>query len=165
MLVSCLARSGLTIEIVVLGVLADDHAFIDLGARHHEQLAALFQVPQRIGHRLAVAVGDQDAVGAPGDRALVGRIAVEHAVDDAGAARVGEELAVIADQPARRRQEGQPRLARAGRAHVGQFALAVGDLLDHHAGIGIVDVDGDFLDRLQPLAGIRDRSDRARAAG
>src|SRR6185312_9406134 len=45
------------------------------------------------------------------------------------------------------------RLARAGAAHVLELAPARGNLLDHDAGIRIVDIDGDFLDRLEPLAG------------
>ena len=77
---------------------------------------------------------------------------MEHAVHDAGAARVGKEFAVIADEPARRRKEAEARLAGAHGAHVLQFALAQRDLLDDDAGIGIVDIDGDFLDRLQAVA-------------
>ena len=133
-------------------MLADDHALIDLGARRDEQLATLFQVPQRIRHRFAVAGRDQHAFAAAFERAFVGRIAVEHAVDDAGAARVGEEFAVIADEAARRCEEHKARLARAGRAHVLQFAFAQRNLFDDDARIGIVHVDGDFFDRLQTLA-------------
>ena len=43
-------------------------------------------------------------------------------------------------------------LAGAGGAHVGHLAFAHGDFLDHHAGIGVIDIDRDFLDRLQLLA-------------
>jgi hypothetical protein len=39
---------------------------------------------------------------------------VEHAVQHAGAARVGQEFAVIADQPARGHMRDDPRLAGAG---------------------------------------------------
>ena len=38
-------------------------------------------------------------------------------------------------------------------AHLQQIALALGELLHDDAGIAVVDVDDDFLDRLQPLAG------------
>ena len=82
---------------------------------------------------------------------------MKHAVDDAGSAGIGEKFAVIANQPARRRQEYEPRLARARRPHVLHFALALADLLDDHAGIGIVDVDCYFLDGLQPFARVRIR--------
>ena len=59
---------------------------------------------------------------------------------------------MIADQPARRGVKHDAGLARAGGAHIHHFALADGDFLDHHAGIGIVHIHRDFLDRLQLLA-------------
>ena len=43
--------------------------------------------------------------------------------------------------------------------------LRTRDLLDHDAGVGVVDVDHHFLDRLQALAGDRIVSGRARAGG
>ena len=46
-----------------------------------------------------------DAVAAALDRSLPRAVAREHAVHDAGAARVGQELAVIADQAAARHAE------------------------------------------------------------
>src|SRR3546814_4239447 len=102
---------------------SDRHAFVDGAAGLDEDLAALFQVPQGVGNRLAGAVGDQDAVAPALDRALVGAVAVEQAVHDAGAAGVCEELAVIADEAARRRQEGDAGLAAAGRSeeHTSEF--------------------------------------------
>src|SRR4029078_7877267 len=114
--------------------------------------AALFEIPKRIGHRLAVAGGDQYAVDATLDRALVRRLAWKHAVHHAGAARVRQEFAMIADQSARRRDEDDARLACAGRPHILHLALALGDLVDDDAGVGIIDIDGDFFHRLEPLA-------------
>jgi hypothetical protein len=52
---------------------------------------------------------------------------------------------MIADQAARGRREGQPRLAAAGRAHVGQLAFADRHLLDDRAAMFVVDVDDDRL--------------------
>src|SRR3546814_2003507 len=86
-------------------------------------------------NRLAGAVGDQDAVAPALDRALVGAVAVEQAVHDAGAAGVCEELAVIADEAARRRPEGDAGLAAAGGPHVDQLGLAQAHLLHHHAAV------------------------------
>src|SRR3546814_3671526 len=107
---------------------SDRHAFVDGAAGLDEDLAALFQVPQGVGNRLAGAVGDQDAVAPALDRALVGAVAVEQAVHDAGAAGVCEELAVRADEAARWRQEGDAGLAAAGGPHVDQLGLAPAQL-------------------------------------
>src|SRR5690606_28523244 len=105
------------------------------------------------GHRLALLHRDQHAVLAALYRALVGAVAVEQAVHHAGAAGVGEELAVVADQAAARRAEGQAGLAAAARAHVGHLALTLGHLLDHRARMLVVDVDDDGLVGL--LAAVR----------
>ena len=50
--------------------------------------------------------------------------------------------------------EGQPQLAAARGAHVAQLALAAGELLHHHAGIGFVDIDQHLLHRLLAGAGV-----------
>ena len=154
MLVSCLCFQRVDVEVVAPAVLADDHALVDLRPRRDEHRPALLQVPQRIGDRVAGAVGDQHAVAPALDRALVGLVAVEDPVHHAGAAGVGQELALIADQAARRRAEGDAGLAAAGGTHVVQLGLALAELLDDDAGVFVVDVDCDFLDRLQPLAGL-----------
>ena len=57
---------------------------------------------KRVGVGFAGAVRDQHAVLAAFDLALVGAVFLEQAVHDAGAARVGQEFAMIADQAARR---------------------------------------------------------------
>ena len=80
---------------------------------------------------------------------------MEQPAHHAGAARVGEEFAVIADQAARRREERQPQLAAARWPHVLHLGLAPAHLLDDDAGEFLVDVDDDLLDRLEPLAGRR----------
>src|SRR3546814_14481026 len=68
---------------------------------------------------------------------------LEQAVHDARAARVGQEFAVIADQPARRRREGNPGLADARWPHVGEFRLPHRHLFDDGAGMLLVHVDDD----------------------
>jgi uncharacterized peroxidase-related enzyme len=70
MLVSFLPLSTLTSRSLSRGVLADDHALIDLHAGLDHHRAAILQVPQREGHRLALVVGDQHAVGAAGHSPL-----------------------------------------------------------------------------------------------
>ena len=62
---------------------------------------------------------------------------------------------MIADQPARRREEGEPGLAAARGAHLHELAAPPAELFHDHPGIGVVDVDLHLLDRLQPLAGRR----------
>jgi len=58
------------------------------------------------------------------DRSAIRAILLEQAVHDSGAAGVREELAMIADQAARRGAEGDACLAAARGAHVGHFAFA-----------------------------------------
>ena len=134
-------------------MLADDHALVDLPARLDHHRAAVFQLEHRVSHRFALIVGDQHAVAAALDVALVGRIAVEQAVHDRGAAGVGQQFALIADQAAGRRVEHQAQTVAAGGAHLDHLGLALAHLLHDDAGMLLVDVDHDFLDRLLPLAG------------
>src|SRR3546814_502600 len=85
-------------SVVGLRIFADDHAFIDRLARRDEQDAAIFKGIKGIAHRFARPVGDKDTVLAALDIALVRAIFLEQPVHDAGAARIGQELAMIADK-------------------------------------------------------------------
>ena len=77
---------------------------------------------------------------------------MEHAVQNAGAARVGQEFTLITDQPARRHMGDDAGLTGTGGLHLRQFPTPDScDFFDHHARVIIVDVDGDFLDGFQPL--------------
>src|SRR6516164_2269012 len=107
-----LALEHVDLEVVAARVLAHDHAAIDLPSRVDHHRPAVLEIPQRVGHGLALVVGDQHAVAAAHDLAPIGTIAVEQPVHDRGAARVGEQLAVIADEAARRRQEHEPHAGR-----------------------------------------------------
>src|SRR5206468_6691062 len=82
----------------------------------------------------------------------VGAVALEQAVHDARAAGVRQELAVIADEAAAGRAEGQAGLAAATGAHVGHLRLAQRHLVDDGAGEFVVDVDDDGLVRLLAAA-------------
>src|SRR3546814_10933400 len=88
---STLFRSG-------LGIFADDHAFIDRLTGRDEQDAAIFKGIKGIAHRFARPVGDKDTVLAALDIALVRAIFLEQPVHDAGAARIGQEIAMIAEK-------------------------------------------------------------------
>ena len=94
-----LAR-GVDVEVVGARVLADDHALVDLLAGADEQRPALLEVHQRELRRAPAAVGDQRA-GRPRAQLAGPRLpAVEDVVQQAGAARLGEELGAEADQAA-----------------------------------------------------------------
>ena len=127
--------------------------------------APLLEVPERIGHGRPLLERDQHARAPALDAALVRRVAVEDPVHHAGAAGVGQELAVIADQGARGCLEDQALLAGAGRPHLDQLGPPLAELVDHRPGEGLVDVDHHLLDRLQRLAGLRVVCAAARAAG
>ncbi len=66
--------------------------------------------------------------------------------------RVGHEFALVADQATGWRMEHQALAAGAGGAHVAHFGAALGQLLHHDAGIGLINVDNHFFDGFQPLA-------------
>ena len=150
-----LGLHGVDVEVAAAAVLADDHALIDGDARADEQGAAILQVHQGIGHGLAAGIGQQHAARTPGDGAGVRAVIAEDAVDDAGSPGLGHEVAVIADQAARRGDEGEPRLAAARGAHVLEASATLGDGLDHHAGEVVVHIDDHILIGLQGLAGRR----------
>src|SRR5258708_262661 len=130
-----LALQHVDFEVVAAAMLADHHALVNGHAGIAEHRPALLEVPHRIGDSVAFRIGDQPAVAPAGDRPAIGTVFVEDTVHHAGAAGVGQELAVIADQAARGGVEHQPRLAGARGTHVLQLALAHRDLLDHDAGI------------------------------
>src|SRR5471032_1971551 len=67
-------------QVVVAGMLADDHAPVNLPARLDHHRAPVFQIPQCIGNRFALVVGDQHAVAATLDRTPVRRVGVEQPV-------------------------------------------------------------------------------------
>src|SRR5579883_1787320 len=142
------------LEVVVAGVLADDHALVHLRAGRHEHRTAVLEVPQRIGNRRAVGGRDQHARSPALDRALIGRVAVEEPAHDAGAARVRQEFALVADEAAGRRLEDQPLLAAARGPHLLELALPARDLVDDDPRELLVDVDHDLLDGLEALAGL-----------
>src|SRR5262249_58221868 len=103
------------VQIRGVGVLADDHSLVDLDARSDEQLAAVLDAEQRVGHSFTGAIGDDRAVGSLGDVAKPRRVSIELAADDSLAAGDGEELVAKADQAPRgnsKLQAGSPRAER-----------------------------------------------------
>jgi hypothetical protein len=71
-LVSCLARTGFTTRSLSRDVDADHHALVQRVAGLHEHAAAVVELAERVGHRLAVVLADQHAVLAPSISPLYG---------------------------------------------------------------------------------------------
>jgi hypothetical protein len=123
------------VEVVRARVLPDDHALVDLLARPDEQRAALLQREQGEGRRRALAVGDQRA-GRPRAQLAEPRLpAVEDVVQQAGAARLGEELVRKPIRPAGRDEVVHPDPARAVVDHLLHAALAQRDHLGDDADV------------------------------
>ena len=143
-----LALDRIDDEVVVAAVDADDHAFVELLAGRHEHAAALLQLPQRVGDRVAVLLRNQHAVAALGDLALQRRVAVEHVAHEPGAARQVHELALEADQSARRNAVFETRAAAAVGLHVGEIAAPRAERFHHRALVLLLDVDRQRFVRL-----------------
>src|SRR5690606_7588029 len=65
------------LQVLRLGVFADNHAFVELLARADEQYAAIFQGVEGVGDGFALLHRDQHAVLAALDRAFVGTVFLE----------------------------------------------------------------------------------------
>jgi hypothetical protein len=78
---------------------------------------------------------------------------MEQAVHHGRAAGVGHQLALVADEPAGRRVEDKPHAAAARRSHLDHLGLSLRQLVDDDAGMLLVDVDDDLLDRLEQRSG------------
>ena len=115
-------------------------------------MPALLEVHQRELRCDAAAVGDERA-GRP--RAQLARPwlpAVEHVVQEPGAARLGEELGAEADQAARGHEVFHAHPARAVVDHLLEAALAHREQLGDHPDVVLGHVDRETLDRLVQLA-------------
>src|SRR5690606_28545040 len=80
-----------------------------------------------------------------GQLALEGGKFVEQAVEDGRTAGVAQQFSLVADQRAGGNQQADARAANAGGTHVGEFTLALGQLLNDRAGVLVIDVDDNFL--------------------
>ena len=148
----CFSRTALTSRSVGAGVLAHDHALVDLLAGADEHRPALLQVHQRELGGGAAAVGDERAGRAGAELADPRLPALEDVVDEAGAARLGEELGAEADQAAGGHEVVDPHPAGAVVDHVLHPALAEREQLRDDADVLLGHVDRHALDRLVDLA-------------
>ena len=140
------------VHVVGAGVLADDHALVDLGGGLDEEHAALLQRRHGVRRRRTGAVGDQRAVVARADLAGPRVVALGDVVGDAGAAGLGEELGAEADQAARGDDEVHPDPAGAVVGHALHAALAGREELGDRAEVLLGGVDGEPLEGLVHLA-------------
>ena len=130
-------------------MLADNHALVDILLAADEEFAAVFKVKDRIGHRDPILHGDQNASATAWDCAFVRRPGVKYAVQNARAAGVGHEFALIADQAARRHMRDDARLAGPCGFHLCQVTLTkAGQLFNHNTRIFFIHIDGHFFDGL-----------------
>src|SRR3954447_3260461 len=95
---------GVHVQVVGPGVLADDHPLVHVLAGANEQRAALLEPEEGKARRLAEAIRPQRAGRACAQLAGPRFPALEDVVQDAGSARLGEELRAKADQAAGRNQ-------------------------------------------------------------
>src|SRR5690606_30692541 len=110
---------GVDHQIVVATVNPDDHAFVQGLLGRHEHAAAVLQLPQGIGHGIAVVLADEHAVAALAHTAFAhGSIVVENVTHQAGTTREGEDLTLEADEATRRNAVFQTGAAAAVGHHV-----------------------------------------------
>src|SRR5882762_1061608 len=140
------------VHILLAGILAEDHAFIDLDGRADEELAALLNIPQRERGRNSGTVRDERASGAQGHFAGIIHPAIENGVNQRGPARIREQLAAQADQAARGDFEIEAHAAGIVIAHLEHFATTAADSFENDADEVFRDVDHQPLERLQLAA-------------
>src|ERR1019366_2413812 len=91
---------GIDRDVLVAGILADDHALVNLLARANEELAALLAHHQRIGGGLAGLGGDEGAGDAGEDFAGVGAVFLEEMAEHSAAAGGVDDVDLHADEAA-----------------------------------------------------------------
>src|SRR6476661_3525682 len=139
------------VHVVGAGVLADDHALVDLGGRVDEERAALLEVDHRVGGDDALAVGDERSARAGRDGAEPRLVVLEDVVGDARSARLGEELGAEADEATAGHEELHADPAGAVVGHLLHAPLAGGHDLRDGAEELLGGVDGEALDGLVDL--------------
>ncbi len=140
------------VHVLLAGIFAEDHAFIDLDGRADEELAALLNIPQRERGRNSGTVRDERASGAQGHFAGIIHPAIENGVNQRGPARIREQLAAQADQASRGNFEIEADAAGIVIAHFEHFAAAAADSFENDADEVFGDVDHQALDGLELAA-------------
>ena len=146
-----LGLADVDVQIPLAGVLAHDHAAVDLLTGLHEKAAAVQQLVHGVGHGLAGLQRDQGTVDTHLDVALVGLVVLEAVCHDGLALGGGQEVRPQAHQAARGDFELEERPV-AARFHPHEGGLAAGGKLDGGAHELLGNLDGELLDRLAALA-------------
>src|ERR1700685_4590889 len=140
------------VHVLLARIFANDHAFVYFDGRADEELAAFLNIPERKCSRWTGTIGHQGTRRAQRHFAGVIRPSVENRVDQRGAARVGQQLAAQADQPARGDFEVHAHAAGIVIAHFEHFAAPRAKRLQNDADEIFGDVDHQALKRLELLA-------------
>ena len=140
------------VHVVGTGVLADDHALVNLLGGFDKERHALLQRDHCEGRGGSRTVGDDRAVDAGDDFARPRLVAVRDRVGDARTAGDGEKFGAEADEPTRGDDELHAHPSGAVVAHPIHPALASREKLGDRAEVLFRRVDREVLERLVDLA-------------
>ena len=131
-------------EVVVAAVDADHHAFVHFVAVADKEAAAVLQVKERVGERLAGCHRDENAVVPRFAEAVFFRAVVVEGLEfEATAGGERHEFSLEADEAARRDEVFEADAAFAVRHHVAQFAFALAHALHHRPLVLFVQIQDD----------------------
>jgi Ca2+-transporting ATPase len=150
-----LFTARIDVEVIVLAVLADDHAFVDRHAGAEEQDAAVFETHQAVFDRVSGTIRNQRADQSVRDLTLVGFVSHEKRAHQACAARGGQVLRAHAEKAAGRDVDFEANASHALRFILGQDALALLEQLRDFAGELLWQVEDGALHRLEASAVFR----------
>ena len=95
-----LSLEGVDDQVVVSVMLTDNHSLVSSGPRLNKHDTTVFEVEESIGDNGTHPVGDENTIAAAFDGPFKGLVGMEDAAHDAGAAGIGEELSLVADEAA-----------------------------------------------------------------
>src|SRR5882672_4789110 len=124
-----LLANGVDVEVVVFGVLPDNHALVQLNSGTAEKFATFLQTPERISRGNSVAIRDERSGQPVRNIALPLDVPVEQGIHNDGPARIGEQLAAQANQAAARNSKLNAYPAVAVIVHIDDGALPCTELL------------------------------------
>src|SRR5260370_842056 len=143
-----LLAGGVHVHVARAGVLADDHAFVDLDAGPREHLASLLEVHYGGRSGLAGPVGDETPGGAGWKLAEPRLVPLEDMVQQPGPSRLGEELGPEPEEGPRRDEILEADPPGAVVHHLLEPTLAGREQLRGDAQMLLGDVDRHALHRL-----------------
>src|ERR1700744_1944235 len=93
-----LALEHVDLKVIAAGMLADDHATINLPARLDHHPAPVLQFPHRVSHRVALVGPEQHTVAPTDDFTAMRTIGMKKPIHDSSATSIGQKFAPVADQ-------------------------------------------------------------------